>query len=180
MEYKFSKEKQEVIDYLNTKPKSFIKFELLNLSIVILISIGMVCTLSKLDNKSIEMTSIEKQIIQLSKFTQKDNDILKRVALINALNDHYKELCFYNLVLTKANQAIVILVAFLLIRIFLNFQIYNTRRANHTQALVNALKLYESGDFEKLVSIISQEKYQNIKNLPDSILKKVAPLFLKE
>ena len=85
------------------------------------------------------------------------------------IRDHYIRSAMY--------KVTVFILAFLLIRIALNFQVYNTRRASYTRAVLTALKLYnEKGDLEKLVNIIHPEPYEHSAKVSDSFIEKIVSL----
>lgn len=178
LEYKFSDKKEEIISNLKEKSKSYIKYELFNLSIVVLISMGIFFLIQKSPNQENQFDQIiNTEIQKLKELNLSEENIENKIELIGKINEGYSSAKFYNIISDTSYKIIIMLIGFFLVRIFINFQIYNTKRASYTRSVAIALELYDGkGDFTKLVDTIVPEKYQSIAELPDSKIKDIISL----
>ncbi|MBO3697727.1 hypothetical protein [Roseivirga sp. E12] len=80
-------------------------------------------------------------------------------------------------ILLIVNKTVFLVLILFMIRVFLKFQEFNTRRASLMNTIADAWAISDNKDeFFKMVEVLLPEKYESVKEFPDS---KIESLFEK-
>lgn len=179
--YSFSLEiKKQVIADLKKSRIEQKKREMTNLIIALVIMAAGIVLLFKSPYHSLVLSpSDQNPIFQASDLIEpKLKDSEKAPELFEVMHKNYaREQILLNGA-ALVYKIFVVVITFFIVRIFIGFQVHNTRKRNHYYTLINALELYDNrGDFEKLVNLMKSGEFESIKEYPDgrvlSILDKL-------